>query len=48
MTKEKKDLHAKITQGIRAAIASLYEHAKRNNWDLVISENGKVKKIKPA
>ena len=48
MTKEKKNLHAKITEGIRAAIASLYEQAKKNNWELVVSENGKVKKIKPV
>ncbi len=44
----KKDLHEIITEGVRAAIASLYEEAKKNHWELVICENGKVKKIKPA
>ena len=41
-------LFEKISLGIKSAIASLYEQAKKNNWDLVISEDGKVKKIKPV
>lgn len=48
MNEQKKKLHKKITEGIRAAIASLYEEAKKKGWELVISENGKVKKTKPV
>lgn len=41
-------LHDKIIAGVKAAIAQLYEEAKKNGWELVISEKGKIKKIKPS
>lgn len=41
-------LKNKIVKGVKSAITSLYKEAKKNGWELVISENGKVKKIKPA
>ena len=46
--KKAEELFAKISLGIRAAIALLYEDAKKNGSELIISENGKVKKIKPV
>ena len=48
MTKKQTlNLHKKIEAGIKAAIAQLYRDAKKYKWELVISVNGKVKKIKP-
>lgn len=46
--KRAEKLFEKISLGIKSAITSLYKEAKKNNWELVISENGKIKKIKPA
>lgn len=46
--KKAEALFAKISLGIRTAIALLYEEAKKNGSELIISENGKVKKIRPA
>ena len=47
MDKEKyKILKIKITEGIKVAIAKVYEDARKSGDELVISENGKVKKIK--
>lgn len=49
MTREKKNqLYKKIIAGINAAIEKLYSDARKYGWELVISENGKIKKIKPA
>jgi hypothetical protein len=46
--KKAEQLFEKISLGIKAAISQLYADAKKNGWELIISENGKVKKIKPA
>ena len=47
MKRERKiTLHKKITEGIKTAIALLYADAKKFGWELIIAENGKIKKIK--
>ncbi len=47
MTRRKKiKLHEKILEGIKTAIDRLYADAKKHGWDLIVSENGKIKKIK--
>jgi hypothetical protein len=49
MTKENaKKIRNKIIAGVTAAIAQLYEDAKKNGWELVISEKGKIRKIRPT
>ena len=47
MTKEQsKVLLEKIKVAIKAAIEGVYENARKTGEELVISENGKIKKIK--
>lgn len=47
MTKEEaKILVEKVKKALQEAFAQVYEDARKNGDELVISENGKVKKIK--
>lgn len=47
MTEKQSDiLLEKIIKAVRKAIAKVYEDARKNGDELVISENGKVKRIK--
>ena len=45
--KKNSTLSGKIKAGVEAAIARLYKDAKKNKLELVILENGKIKKIRP-
>ena len=45
--KENIELADKITLGFRLALARLYEKARKNGEELVISRDGKVIRIKP-
>jgi hypothetical protein len=46
--KRAENLFEKISLGIKTAITQLYSEAGKNGWTLVISKNGKIKKIKPT
>jgi hypothetical protein len=47
--KESHDTIDKIIDAIKAAIAEVYEEARKTGRELVIADkNGKVKKIKPV
>jgi hypothetical protein len=45
---EAKRRREQIIKGVKAAVLQLYREAKKNKWELVISENGKIKKIRPV
>lgn len=44
--KRPKDLLERIFKAMKIAVEKVYEDARKNGDELVISENGKVKKIK--